>query len=159
MPRRRPWLVLNAMCAQKVRRLPLFLVQARARLGLSQQMLSERTGVLQTTLCALERGRRLNPGDALREALRRGLELSDADQAAMAVAIEHDRIVSEVERGRLKNAGALVSAVLLASEQMTDVEREGLLRRIQRAMRAKEQHSALVHEPPVDGQGEEAEMT
>lgn len=147
------------MCAHKVRQLPLFLVQARARVGLSQQMLAERAGVLQTTLCALERGRRLNPGEALRDALRRGLELSEDDQAAMAVAIEHDRIVAEVERGRLKNAGALVSAVLLASEQMSDVEREGLLRRVQRAMRTKEQHSALVHEPPVDRPGEEAEMT
>jgi transcriptional regulator with XRE-family HTH domain len=147
------------MCAQKIRQLPLFLVQSRARQGLSQQALSERTGVLQTTLCALERGRRLNPGAALREALGRGLELSDADQVAMAVAIEHDRIVAEVERGRLKSAGPLVSAVLLAADRMTEVEREGLLRRIQRAMRTKEQHSALVHEPPVDAQGEEAEMT
>lgn len=147
------------MCAQKSRQLPLFLVQARGRLGLSQQALAEKTGVLQTTLCALERGRRSNPGTALRDALTRGLELKEADLAAMAMAVEHDRLVAEVGRGILRCAEPLVSAVLLAAHQMTEAEREGLLRRIQRAMRTKEQHSALVDEPPVEAHGEEADMT
>ncbi|WP_422395498.1 helix-turn-helix transcriptional regulator [Roseateles hydrophilus] len=147
------------MCAQNLRQLPLFLVQARGRLGLSQQALSERTGVLQTTLCALERGRRSNPGPALRDALKRGLELTDVDLTAMAVAVEHDRLVAEVGRGLLRSAEPLVSAVLLAANQMTDAEREGLLRRVQRAIRTQEEHSALLREPPVPAYGEEVDMT
>lgn len=136
------------MSDQKTRQLPLFLTQARARLGINQCVLSERTGILQTTLCSLETGRRSNPGPSIRDALVRGLELSQDDQSGLDLAIEHDRILIEVERGPLRVGAELVSAVLLAN-RLTDQEIQGVLRTVQDAVRTTQQYRALLNEPPA----------
>ncbi len=158
-PLARPVASLVQMSSQKIRRVPDLLVKARGRLGLAQKELARRADIPQTVVCALEKGRRSSPGAEIKEALSRGLELDDAAKEELGIAIEHDRLLVEIERGPFAPGASLVSASLMAVHQLSDSERDGLESRVRRSVRSKEHLRRLEadtdRDPPEE---EEASM-
>lgn len=97
---------------------------------MSQKALALTVHVDQSRLCALERGRISAFDNDLITRLARGLGLSEEELHHLQWAMEHDRLLEELERTSLSRARSAVSELLSAAEMLTQDELQGLAREI-----------------------------
>jgi hypothetical protein len=121
---------------QKILLFPSALELARRRAKLSQKALALASGMDQSYLCGVEKGRRTTPKPEAIERLGAALGgkagTSPLDDFRWAAA--HDRVLHAVATHGLEDAAPLVAAALRASRCLTREERAGLLIYINRAI-------------------------
>lgn len=148
----------NLHCV-KVKNLLLFpkaLAEARRNAGLSQKALALSTGLNQSYLCGVERGRRGTPRQELVDSIARALCLREAspERAGLAWAAVHDRVLSDLELRGVAEAGPLISASLHAVRILAKPELDGLLADMSRAIESRSYLDRLGSVAPRQERGE-----
>lgn len=118
---------------------PSELATARRRAKLSQKALALASGMEQSQLCGVEKGRRPTPKAEAVERLTAALgQSSDPSRVTdFRWAAAHDRVLQAVAAHNLDEAIPLVSAVLRASRYLAPDEAAGLLNHINRAAESR----------------------
>ena len=114
------------MSDQRYRRLPSLLLEHRRRRGLSQKTMSAAAGLDQAQYSKYERGTRNLLRTDVIDRLSVSLSLEAGERDQLIWALEHDRLVAELEQGSQRAAAPLVSAALVASRRLTPEERAGV---------------------------------
>lgn len=125
------------MDALNDRLLPVLVTRERAKAHLTQRQLAERAGLFQTVVCAIEKGRRTPVGADTIKRLITGLGLAEERVYDFVAAAEHDRIVTELQKGCLSASAPIVSAALMAGHYLDEAERRGLERKIKQSIESK----------------------
>lgn len=124
---------------QKILLFPSALGLARRRAKLSQKALALASGMDQSYLCGVEKGRRATPKHEAVERLAAALggisETQSLDDFRWAAA--HDRVLQVVATHGLVDATPLVAAALRAARCLAHDERAGLLNYINRAIESR----------------------
>lgn len=127
------------MIDQSILKFPSVLASARREAKLSQKALALSSGLDQSYVCGVEKGRRTTPRpdavEALAEALGHSSDSKRLEEFRWAAA--HDRVLHVVATQGLLTAAPSVSAVLRASRCLSAAELAGLLNDISRAIESR----------------------
>lgn len=127
------------MIEQRILRFPPALASARREAKLSQKALALASGLDQSYVCGVEKGRRPTPRpeavEALAAALGHASDSKRLDEFRWAAA--HDRVLHVVATQGLLTAAPSVSAALRASRCLSAAELAGLLNDINRAIESR----------------------
>lgn len=103
------------------------LVKARMQSGYSQKAAAIMLELHQSFLCALERGRRPTPSDALVRRFATVLECDPETKSALLYAALHDRVMANIlKESELAPVAPLVSSCLLSARDLSPDELKGL---------------------------------
>ena len=97
----------------------------------------------QSRLCAIEKGRCKATESELVLRLARALELSEEQRQQLEWAIEHDRLLDELERTSLADARHALSELLYAAQSLTPMELSGLAQEIRAVGSSKRRLQSL----------------
>jgi transcriptional regulator with XRE-family HTH domain len=124
---------------KKILLFPSALGLARRRAKLSQKALALASGMDQSYVCGVEKGRRATPKaeaiERLAASLRETAGSGSLEDFRWAAA--HDRVLHAVATQDLPDAAQLVAAALRASRCLAPEERAGLLSYINRAIESR----------------------
>lgn len=134
-----------AMTGPVFRRLPPLIRAARLAANMSQKALALSTGVDQSRLCALEKGRHVMTDLALEERLISALGCPERSRARIKQAGAHDRAMLALEAQSLDPwTLQIASAGLWAACLLSDEERAGLFRHLNEICRSKTMLDAVL---------------
>lgn len=124
--------------------LPNTLRLKRVAANLQQQDVSARSGIEQTYLCALEKGRRIGPNEPLVVRIAKALGLSDIESSELIACARNDRFLKGLTRSYAADEAAFIATALRAIEELTPIELGSLHREIHNLVESKRRLKKLI---------------